>query len=521
MRNWFLLLIVFVCGMTTMAVEMCASRLLAPYFGTTLIIWANLIGLILIYLTVGYYLGGRLADRFPRETVLYTLVAVAGFAIGLVPFVARPILYVAALGFAQYSVGLFAGSLVGVLLLFSLPMILLGCVSPFAIRLQLHRLSSGGHTAGSIYALSTVGSILGTFLPVLVLIPAIGTATTILGFAIVLLGVATIGLARGRAWKRAGSAALLLLALLALGLLFPPGAVRPVQDMTGGLVPVELVYEDESAYNYIQVVRWGTSTNLILNEGHAVHSIYDPEHLLTNGPWDYFLLAPFFYPDTDEDDVGSLCLLGLAAGTTARQFTVVFGPDVRIDGVEIDPQIIDVGRRHFAMTEPNLNAIAQDGRFFINTTDQKYDVVGIDVYRQPYIPFQMTTVEFFTEVNRHLTDRGGVVINVGRTPGDDRLVQVLASTMRAVFPSVYIIDVADRWNSVVFATKQPTEAANLLANMRAGHMRERHLQAVFVSGLPTLRAFPTPTVRPFTDDWAPVEQVIDLIVLGYMTGGNF
>lgn len=521
MRNWFLLLVVFVCGMTTMAVEMCASRLLAPYFGTTLIIWTNLIGLILIYLTVGYYLGGRLADRFPRETVLYTLVAVAGFAIGLVPFVARWILYMAAMGFARYSIGLFAGSFVGVLLLFSLPMILLGCVSPFAIRLQLRHLSSGGHTAGSIYALSTVGSILGTFLPVLILIPTIGTVTTLLSFAVVLLGVAMIGLARGRAWKRAGLATLFLLLLVALGVSFSPGTVRPVQDMTGGRLPVELVYEDESAYNYIQVVRWDTSTNLILNEGYAIHSVYDPEHLLTGGPWDYFLLAPFFYPDTDEDDVRSLCLLGLAAGTTARQFTVVFGEDVRIDGVEIDPQIIDVGRQHFAMTEPNLNAIAQDGRFFINTTTERYDVVGIDVYRQPYIPFQLTTVEFFTEVNQRLSDRGSVVINVGRTPDDDRLVQVLASTMRTVFPSVYIVDVSDRWNSVVFATRQPTEAGNLVTNLRAGRLREPHLKAVAADGLSTLRAFPAPTVRPFTDDWAPVEQVIDLIVLGYVTGGNY
>ncbi len=521
MRNWFLLLVVLVCGMTTMAVEMCASRLLAPYFGTTLVIWANLIGLILIYLAVGYYLGGRLADRFPHETLLYTLVMLAGLAIGLVPFVARPILHVAALGFAQYSIGLFGGSLVGVLLLFALPMILLGCVAPFAIRLQLHRLSAGGHTAGSIYALSTVGSILGTFLPVLLLIPAIGTVTTLLGFAIVLLGTATAGLARHRAWKRAGSAALLVLFLIVLRVLFPPGVVRPAQDMTGGRLPVELVYETESAYNYIQVVRWGTTTSLILNEGHAVHSVYDPEHLLTGGPWDYFLLAPFFYPDMDEDDVNSLCLLGLAAGTTARQFTAVLGEDVHIDGVEIDPQIIEVGRRYFAMTQPNLNAIAQDARYFINTTDQRYDVVGIDVYRQPYIPFQLTTVEFFTEVQRHLTDRGAVAINVGRTPDDDRLVQVLASTMRAVFPSVYIVDVPDRWNSIVFATRQPTEADNLRANVLAGHLREPHLHAVLGSALPTLRPFPTPTTRPFTDDWSPVEQVIDLIVLGYVIGGGF
>jgi hypothetical protein len=130
-------------------------------------------------------------------------------------------------------------------------------------------------------------------------------------------------------------------------------------------------------------------------------------------------------------------------------------------------------------------------------------------------------VEFFAEVKQRLTDRGSVAINVGRTPDDDRLVQVLASTMRTVFPSVHIVDVSDRWNSVIFATRQPTEAGNLVTNLRAGRLREPHLKAVAADSLSTLRAFSAPTVRPFTDDWAPVEQVIDLIVLGYVTSGNY
>src|SRR6266571_8301596 len=197
-EGWLLILLVFVAGACSLAVELSASRLLAPYFGTSLFVWANLIGLILLYLTNGYYVGGRLADRFPRAEVLYLLTTVAAFLIGLIPLISSPILLWSLSSFATYSVSVFYGSLVSVILLFAIPMILLGCVSPFAIRLRVERVGKSGRTAGQLYAISTAGSILGTFLPVLWLIPTIGTRLTFFVFAVSLLLMSIIGLVATR-----------------------------------------------------------------------------------------------------------------------------------------------------------------------------------------------------------------------------------------------------------------------------------------------------------------------------------
>src|SRR5712691_5846682 len=193
-QGWVLILLVIVAGACSLAVELSASRLLAPYFGTSLFVWSNLIGLILLYLTIGYYVGGRVADRFPRPTVLYGLTTVAAFLISLIPFLSKPILHWSQSSFATYSIGVFYGSLVSVILLFALPMILLGCVSPFAIRLSIEQLGKSGRTSGQLYAISTAGSIVGTFLPVLWLIPGIGTYRTFFTFAVCLLLVSVIGL---------------------------------------------------------------------------------------------------------------------------------------------------------------------------------------------------------------------------------------------------------------------------------------------------------------------------------------
>src|SRR5437868_13109028 len=194
LQGWLLILLVFVAGACSLAVELSASRLLAPYFGTDLFVWANLIGLILLYLTIGYYIGGRVADRYPRPAVLYLLTICASILIGLIPFISRPILLWSLTSFATFSISIFYGSLVSVILLFAIPMILLGCVSPFAIRLSIDKLGKSGRIAGQLYAISTAGSILGTFLPVLWLIPNYGTYRTFFYFAVALLLVSVLGL---------------------------------------------------------------------------------------------------------------------------------------------------------------------------------------------------------------------------------------------------------------------------------------------------------------------------------------
>src|SRR5437870_6608455 len=271
--------------MASLGVEFGAARLMAPYFGSSLYVWGVLIGLILIYLSAGYVLGGRLADRHPRAELLYQLTAWAGLWIGIIPLLSYPILLVSQQGFKTLDAGLVLGTLLAVLALFAVPVVLLGCVSPFAIRLLLRDVQTGGNTAGAVYALSTAGSILGTFLPVFWFIPTYGTRPTLEGFGLVLVAVSVAGLWR---WPRRRIYASFAVAVI-LAWIFLPSGIKPPQ--VG-----QLMYEKESAYGYIQVVRDGTKTELILNEGEAVHSIYDTQSLLTGGPWDYMLVADSFRP---------------------------------------------------------------------------------------------------------------------------------------------------------------------------------------------------------------------------------
>jgi predicted membrane-bound spermidine synthase len=507
-----LLSIVFLAGMTSMAVEMAGARLLDPYFGNSLIVWASLIGLILIYLSAGYFVGGRLADRWPRPALLYQITLWASFVVGVIPFVARPILRFAAAGMAGYQAGLLLGSLLGVLALFSIPVFLLGCVSPFAIRLLMREVSSAGNTSGRVYSLSTIGSIAGTFLPVLLLIPNLGTRATFLIAAGWLLIPSLLAL-----WYHAGRRALAYLLLPALLV-----AVAILQANRPIKAAERLIYETESAYNYIQVVDIDGSTCLKLNEGEGIHSLYNPSETMTFALWDYFLIVPYFNnPPYAPAQVRSLCMIGLAAGTIPKLYTAAYGP-IPIDGAELDPEIIEVGRRFFAMTEPNLSAYAEDGRRFLAGSSRRYDVIAVDAYRPPYIPFHLTTREFFEETRRHLTPAGVVAINVARTANDSRLVEALAGTMAAVFPSVYVINEPlfgdDLGNSIVVATLQPTQLSNFAANrplLQANPLLDEVARRIepYIA--------PAPAGGPvLTDDRAPVEQIVHQLILRYVLAGG-
>lgn len=524
--DWYLRVVVFVSGGVSIGIELAASRLLAPFFGTSLFIWANLIGLTLIYLSIGYAVGGRIADRWPSATLLYTITAVAAFVTGLIPLIARPILAKSLTAFTALSLGGFYSSLVGTLILFAIPVTLLGCVSPFAIRLALDSVSGAGNTSGSLYALSTVGSIVGTFVPTFLLIPRIGTFRTFYLFAVVLLAASIIGLMRTPASSRRvqllAVAVVLLAVIVGVAAFGQRGFVRPVEGNR------TVIWQGESAYNFIQVGenRDNGAYELYLNEGHAIHSLYYPHRTtqpLSNGPWDYFAVSPFFIADQRPDTIRDVCIIGLAGGTVAQRMTELYGPNVQIDGVEIDPKIVDVARRFFNLNAPNVHVIVQDGRYYLRATEKKYDVIGVDAYHQPYIPFQLTTKEFFKEVANHLNDRGTLIVNAGRTSTDYRLVDVISQTMRAVFPNVYLIDTPAFTNTLVIGTKDPSRVESFVRNidrvraqtpdsplvtlgdaaLRDGHIRE---------------AAPGPKV--FTDDLAPVEDLIDRILLDYARKGG-
>jgi spermidine synthase len=495
--------------MASLGVEFGASRLLAPYFGTSLYVWGVLIGLILIYLSAGYVIGGRLADRFPRDEVLFQITAWAGLWIGIIPLVSYPILLASQQGFKEISVGLVLGTLLAVVLMFAAPVILLGTVSPFAIRLLLRDVETGGNTAGRVYALSTAGSILGTFLPVFWFIPTYGTRPTLEGFGLVLVAISVLGL-----WpfpRRRFYAAFAAAVILAW--IFLPSGIKPPQ--VG-----QLVYEKESAYGYIQVVREGTRTELILNEGEAVHSIYDPTTLLTGGPWDYMLIGDAFRAaQSTEVSPKDVAILGLAGGTAARQYAAAYGDSVQITGVEIDPVILDVAHRYFHLDEPNVHPVVADARYWLDTQAAQYDVIVMDAYRQPYIPFHLTTREFFSEVRDHLRPGGVAVVNAGRTATDYRLVDALASTMAAVYPTVFLVDVPDFANTLIYGTTEPVSLTDVEHNLSLVHepVAQDVAQSVLSEG--RLRVSPYHD-QVFTDDLAPVERLIDEIIFSYATGGR-
>ncbi len=482
-----LLIIVFFGGMTTLGVELAASRLLAPFYGNNILVWAVLIGLILLYLSVGYYFGGKLADRRPDDTLLLKLVMLAAFLIGLVPFLSRPVLALSVDAMASLSMGVFIGSLVGVLILFAVPITLLGFVSPFAIRLSAVGVSNTGEIAGRVYALGTVGSLIGAFLPVLVLIPNIGTRNTFLTFSFGLCLLTALGLRRRLYWMPA------------------------IREATLG----ELRFEGESLFNYIQVQDTPSGVRrLILNneERVATHSVYFPDEArqpLSGGPWDYFLLAPYMRAE-HPGEIENLLVVGLGAGTVPKLYTETYGADVHIDGIEIDPGVIEVGRRYFDMNEANLNSVAEDGRYFLRQSDLVYDVVAIDAYRPPYIPFQLTTVEFFQEIQAQLSDDGIVALNAGQGPNrDDRLVRALSQTMRAVFPTVIVLEPSTTSNNLIYASNRPLDPDTLLALLRTV---EDPTIALIMGRSMDLRAVET-AEGAFTDDLAPVEQVVHQMVL--------
>ncbi|MBN2555398.1 MAG: fused MFS/spermidine synthase [Anaerolineales bacterium] len=510
-QQQYLFLAVFAAGMTTMALEMSASRLLGTVYGTSNLVWANIIGLILVYLTAGYFIGGRWADRSPYFASFYRLLLWGAFTSGLVPLIATPVLRTAALAVERLDVALMAGSFLSVLILFSVPVTLLGCVSPFAIRLAISDMASAGRTSGQMYAVSTLGSILGTFLPVLWIIPTLGTARTFLTFSSLLLVIAFIGMILS-GWKQALRWVWMPLLLFILAWLSLRGPIKATEGQ---------LYETESAYNYIEVVERGGMRYLLLNEGQGIHSVYSEDMGATFGTWDYFAAAPFFNPAPAGMEPGDrVGIIGLAAGTISKQYTILFGP-VPIDGWEIDPEIIAVGRVWFDMNEANLNAIAEDGRWGLHMSAYTYHVIGIDAYRLPYIPFHLVTQEFFLDVRDHLDEDGVVVINVGRTMDDRRLVDAMAATMGTVFTSVYVVDVPGTFNTIIYGTRLPTRPDYLIDNYIQLQGQDASPLLLDILARTAANLTDTPVSgMVFTDDHAPIEQITNSLALRFFIDGN-
>jgi spermidine synthase len=490
-------LLVFVVGTGSLGSEIAAVRLLAPYFGDSTVIWANTIGIVLVALSAGYWLGGRWADRHPHMRGLCLLALGAAVLLALVPFVADPLLAVGVRALDEISAGAFLGSLLAVLGLVAVPVFLLGAVSPWALRLALRDVEETGRVAGRLYALSTAGSLLGTLVPALVLIPVLGTRRTFLVLALGIALVAVLGLRPVRRYALAPAAMLVLLVL-------PVGTLKA--SASG-----RVVHERETEYQYARVVeRWDGSRALELNEGQAQHSIWRRHTVLTDNVWDGHLVLPFA---VRERPARTVAILGNAAGTTSRAYEKFF-PLTWVDGVEIDAELSEIGREWFDMSNPRLRLHHEDARPWLRDAERRFDVISVDAYRQPYIPFYLTTREFFQLTRDRLAPGGMVIVNAGHPEGQDELERVLSATMGTVFPHV-ARDPITPTNTLLVASVRPVSARRLARSVRILPAGLRPLALESAARL----AAPLRGGAVYTDDRAPVEWLIDKSIVSYAAGG--
>jgi spermidine synthase len=490
-RPLLLAVLVFVVGAASLGAEIAAARLLAPYFGASTIVWANTIGVVLVSLSVGYWFGGRFADRHPHMRGLCLLVLAASLLIAAVPFASRPFLGFSVDAFDTVSIGGFAGSLFGVLVLVAAPVTLLGAAAPWAVRLAVRDVGGAGEVAGRLYAISTAGSLCGTMLAALLLIPRVGTQRTFLVFALALAVVATAGLR----WRFAA-----VPAALALTLAVPVGTIKAAD--TG-----RVLYEAETVQQYARVVERSDGARVLeLNEGQAVHSLYRPGSYLTGDYWDGHLVLPFA---SRGREVERIAILGNAAGTVARAYGHFF-PRTAVDAVEIDAELTALGRRFFDLRNPRMRTFAEDARPWLERSAGDYDAIMVDAYRQPYIPFYLTTREFFALVGERLAPGGVAIVNVGHPEGGEELERVLGRTMATAFPRV-LRDPIEPTNTLLVGGDAELSASRL---RRAALSLPRALRPLALAAAAELEPR-LPGGEVYTDDRAPVEWLVDASLLEY------
>ncbi len=479
----------FVAGFVTLALEVTSVRLLAPSFGASLLVFTSVVGVILAGLAAGYAAGGRLADRRPAPRPLGWIFLSAGVLVLLLPAASRPLLAAARAALSGASLPLFLWSLLAATLLVLPATFLLGMVSPFLLRLKAKEIVGVGRAAGSLAAVGTTGSILGTFAPVLVLIPALGTAATLrlLGGLAVLTSLLFL---RGRR--------LAALAVAAAAALVPARGARAAGTLA----------EVESPYQHIAVEQRGDGARILrVNEGLAAQSTYLPGAKLSGTPYDAFLLAG----GMRDGGVRTLAVIGLAGGTIAHDFQLQL-PNVRVTGVELDPDVIALGRKYFTLDDPNLTVVNADGRVFLRATHARFDAIAVDVFRQPHIPFPFTTAEFFGLVRSRLEPGGVLVMNVAAFDRHDRLLAGILNTIAGVFREVWVFHPLDYMNFLVFASDAPGLRDRLAVDPVPADVEGWRLAVLRTM----VRVRPDPSRPVFTDDRSPAEVWGDLLFLRWL-----
>ncbi|MBR6967301.1 MAG: fused MFS/spermidine synthase [Ruminococcus sp.] len=484
-----------------MAVELGASRLLAPYFSSSQIVWTIIIGTIMIAMALGNIYGGRSADKNPDPDRLYGRILIAAVWIAAVPFLGKFVIAGIA-GLLVVTVNtnfLIWAAFLTCMVVFVYPLFLLGTVTPSLVKYTVDSLDDSGRTVGTLGAFNTVGSIIGTFVPTFISIPAVGTAVTFLIFAgiMLLIGLIYFISSRRGAVKSATAAVLFLICCFAspsLGFAFWEKG---------------LTYEGESVYNYLQVSDDENNTYLSTNVLFGVQSVYVKSGELSGMYYDYAMAAPLM---TEKPDTADILVLGMGTGTYAKQCMNYFS-GVTAEGVEIDGKITELAHRYFELPD-EVKVTTYDGRAFLSACDKKYDVIMVDAYQDITIPFQMSSVEFFTLVKQHLNVNGVMVVNMNmRSDSSDGINSCLADTISSVFGQVCTVDVSDSTNRELFASDTPHMLTLLEDNTEK--LENEPLKALMYTVREGLVTY-IPGGRILTDDKAPVEllgmKVIDDII---------
>lgn len=508
-KRTFLYLTEFFSGVAVMAVELGASRLLAPYFSSSQIVWTIIIGTIMIAMALGNIYGGREADKHPNPDRLYRRILIAAIWIALIPVVGKyVILAVSALLIFTVSTNfLIAAAFAACMIIFVFPLFLLGTVTPSLVKYTTKSLEDNGRIVGNMEAFNTVGSILGTFLPTFVTIPAVGTSVTFLIFAGILLALALVYFLSGRTHLRTCAAAVAAVVLCA------------VFGHTDSFAfwESDLLYEGESVYNYLQVKETDRSVILSTNVLFGVQSVKQKGGGLTGMYYDTALAAPLM-ADIQKKPQFDILILGMGSGTYATQCGEFFpsspGRNLSVEGVEIDRSITDLARTYFDLPE-DVAVATYDGRAYLQAVDKQYDVILVDAYQDITIPFQMSTAEFFTLVRDHLKEDGVMAVNMNmHSDGAGSINAHLADTIASVFSHVYTADVPHTTNRELFAWNCSDVLETFSANTDTVESPElrRLMETVLEDRLVPYQAGDL----LLTDDCAPVEllgiHVIDTLI---------
>ena len=499
----FLYLTEFFAGMSVMAVELGASRLLAPYFSSSQIVWTIIIGTIMIAMALGNIYGGKSADKSPDPDRLYGRILIAAIWIALIPVVGKYIVLgiSALLIFTVSNNFLIIAAFCACMVIFVFPLFLLGTVTPSLAKYSVDSLDDSGRTVGTLGAFNTIGSIIGTFVPTFVTIPAVGTSITFLIFSGILIVLAAVYFISKKAGKKK-VVAVVLIFVLCCGLGYSDSFAFWQKDLT---------YEGESIYNYLQVSQNDKRVILSTNVLFGVQSVYMKDEDLTGMYYDYAMAAPLMVPDKQVSDMDVL-ILGMGTGTYATQCRRYLG-DMNVEGVEIDEKITQLSRQYFSLSE-DVKVTTYDGRAFLNASDEKYDVIMVDAYQDITIPFQMSSTEFFTLVREHLNENGVMVVNMNmRGSGEGNINQYLSDTIASVFDTVYTVDVKGSTNRELFASNDPQMLETLTA--QTASVENEQLRELLTKVADNCEQYVAGNYI-MTDDQAPVEllgmRVIDQVI---------